>query len=853
MPGMSVPHQQKVTTKEKARKKLGQRISKEKHAKRIKGAKLDRNARIATSEAQPKKTPVLLRTEESMASGSMPRRDSGFTDRMDVDEFMEGGFMKAMEEIEREEGNDNVDEDEVEDEDEDEELAAPKKKGKGSQHKADLAALEKSDPEFYKYLQQTDANLLNFTPDDEEDEDDEDEEDEKDKGEVDEDEDEGEDEEEEEDDEDDEEEIDDEEDDSGESVDEVAEQPVAHKAKAMPKPIELKEVTVAMIKRWQQVLLAGQNGTALKEVVAAFRAAVRFGDANASGDDVFTFSSGHVFNLLMQFSLQHMDGILRRHVAGGEAAAKAAKKTKSGLERPDAWAHWRKHQPYAKSYLFFLLTFLGQLQESSMITVTLQQVHRLLPFYFCFPKLCPKLLKATLSVWSASKDKGGSQPTTLLAFAIVRQMASQLPYPFIEHCLKGLYLSYAQACRTMSRTNLQHLILMSSCVVDLCAIDPQTTYRHAFVYIRQLAIHLRNAVQKATPEASRQVYNWQFINCLRVWAQVMCAQARPASSQLRQLIYPLVQVVLGAARLLPSIRYAPLRFQCARILNQLASELGIYVPVAPLLLETLSFSELSHSPKTTQTERPIDFAVVIKVSATDATKRVYQEGMVGEALYLLGEHLHTTAHSIAFPEIAAPTVLSLRAALKATKIVSLQKRCRRLLAQIEIQARHISSRRDAVDFGPADGEASTAFLAEERAAATSPFASWFASERAEAQKREAALHAEAEEQAKGIVAEGNGVRGGRGSRGRSEEEDDDDDEEEEGAARDKKGRKGSTASPRPKGKRVEGGGDAAQCKTGDKPGGKVDSKKKKKGAGGDGSQEPDEVGELRMEDLDSEW
>ena len=72
------------------------------------------------------------------------------------------------------------------------------------------------------------------------------------------------------------------------------------------------------------------------------------------------------------------------------------------------------------------------------------QVHWLLPFYFCFPKLCPKLLKATLSVWSASKDKGGSQPTTLLAFAIVRQMASQLPYPFIEHCLKGLYLSCAR-------------------------------------------------------------------------------------------------------------------------------------------------------------------------------------------------------------------------------------------------------------------------------------------------------------------------------------------------------------------------------------------------------------------------
>ena len=53
---------------------------------------------------------------------------------------------------------------------------------------------------------------------------------------------------------------------------------------------------------------------------------------------------------------------------------------------------------------------------------------------------------------------------------------------------------------------------MSSCYVDLCAVDEHAAYRHAFVYVRQLAIHLRNAIQKATPEASRQVYNWQYIN-----------------------------------------------------------------------------------------------------------------------------------------------------------------------------------------------------------------------------------------------------------------------------------------------------------------------------------------------------
>ena len=177
------------------------------------------------------------------------------------------------------------------------------------------------------------------------------------------------------------------------------------------------------------------------------------------------------------------------------------------------------------------------------------------------------------------------------------------------------------------------------------------------MYIRQLAISLRNAIQKATPEASRQVqlerekgggrrekgggrrekgeegegrggrrerrekgeegegrggregrrerrekregrrerrerpisasftsdgvrsftqvYNWQYVNCLRLWAQVLCAHAREPSAPLRQLVYPLVQVTQGAARLLPSIRFAPLRLQCVRVLNQLCLELKV--------------------------------------------------------------------------------------------------------------------------------------------------------------------------------------------------------------------------------------------------------------------------------------
>ena len=62
---------------------------------------------------------------------------------------------------------------------------------------------------------------------------------------------------------------------------------------------------------------------------------MRFGDADVADDDddVFTFSSGHVFNMLMQFCLSNMDELLRRHVAGGKAKADAAPKNKAGIVR----------------------------------------------------------------------------------------------------------------------------------------------------------------------------------------------------------------------------------------------------------------------------------------------------------------------------------------------------------------------------------------------------------------------------------------------------------------------------------------------------------------------------------------
>ena len=173
----------KSTTKEKVRRKRGEQIRQKKVISKIKRSKQERDAKKQAAAARPTKKPVLLRHETDTAgSGEIvekPRRASSFTDRMDVDDFMEHGFMKAwkMQRILRRmlmSKTMRI-------------LRAARRRRRRRRkrrrrrrrrrrhrrrsrascgHKAELEALAKSDPEFYEYMRKTDKGLLDFADED---------------------------------------------------------------------------------------------------------------------------------------------------------------------------------------------------------------------------------------------------------------------------------------------------------------------------------------------------------------------------------------------------------------------------------------------------------------------------------------------------------------------------------------------------------------------------------------------------------------------------------------------------------------------------------------------------------------
>jgi nucleolar complex protein 2 len=259
---------------------------------------------------------------------------------------------------------------------------------------------------------------------------------------------------------------------------------------------------------------------------------------------------------------------------------------------------------------------------------------------------------------------------------------------------------------------LPNLHLMQNCVAQLYGMDFDRSYQHGFVYVRQLAIHLRNAVLVKTKESFKAVYNWQYLHCLGLWAQVISTHALSSAGQptaLHALIYPLVQVSLGALRLIPTSTYYPLRFQIIRNLIQLIENTGTFIPLAPFLFEVLEGGEMKR-PGRKGTLKPLEWDLGFKCSKDYKGSRVYQDG-TGEQVYeLMTEYYALFSTSISFPELAIPAIVQLKRFIKKSSLVKLTKQFAGLVEKLEQNSRFVEGERNKADFSPSDAAGVSGFL-----------------------------------------------------------------------------------------------------------------------------------------------
>ncbi|KAK5992550.1 Nucleolar complex protein 2 [Cladobotryum mycophilum] len=478
-----------------------------------------------------------------------------------------------------------------------------------------------------------------------------------------------------------------------------------------------KELTRETVATWRKAMVEKQSLRAARQVVLAFRSAAHLNETDEDGETQqrWAINSPEVFNDILILALKEIPVVMNHHLPVKESAA----------GRVYVQTETKKFKTLSlllKSYTSSIMHLLSTLSDDKTLKLTLSSITPILPYLLSFKKLIKALAKSVVNFWA---QPASSESTRITAFLVLRRLVVVGDKGIRETVLKATYQGLVQGCRVTNHNTIQGINLMKNSAAELWGIDPTVGYTTAFTFIRQLAIHLRNSIVHNKNESFRMVYNWQFTHSLDFWSCVLAEHCSPLKeaeagkeSQLRLLIYPLVQVTLGAMRLIPTSLYFPLRFHLVRSLLRTSRATGTYIPLASPLIEILNSAEMKKPPKAT-TLKAFDFAVSYKAAKSYLRTRVYQDGVGEQVIELMGEFMLLWATSIAFPELALPVIIQLKRWLKQARSKTQGNKNGKLIAQLvllvqklETNAKFVEEKRAKVDFAPKDRSQVDAFLKE---------------------------------------------------------------------------------------------------------------------------------------------
>lgn len=614
---------------------------------------------------------------------------------MTVDDFFAGGFdipeintknrKKVIGKRKREpesggkddqSSDDSIDLDRVQSDSEAEDESGEEQQG----HKGDLEALAEKDPDFYKYLQENDAELLDF---------------------------------------------------DGNALralseDESEGESPKKKLKSKKKATKSESaVTSSMISKWKTSMETNHSTRAMREVVLAFRAAV-YSNEETGKTFKYTISSPEVYHQILTTALQQIPIVLQQHLPVKESA--------SGKVRiPTDSKKFQTLATLIMSHASALIHLLDSLSDDGTIKLTVMSLQGLLPYLLSFKKVVKSLVKAMAEIWS---DPGSSQAVRLNAFLTIRKLAISGDASIKEILLKTAYQGLIKGSRNTTQHTISGINLMKNSAVDLWGCDAALAYTTGFTYLRQLAIHLRTTLTKPTKDSYKAIYNWQYVHSLDFWSRTLsthCSPSanhllkKPSDSPLFPLIYPLVQITLGALRLIPTPTYFPLRFHLVRSLLRISRSTNTYIPLAPALIEVLQSPEI-RNPGKLSTIKPLDFSTSLRAPKQYIKTRVYQDGIIDEVSELLAEFFGVWAKSVAFPELIIPPIVLLKRWLKdlakppIDNAVTKKKRSKvnrnpklvssinLLIQKLNLNAEFIQKHRRKLEFAPKDREQLERFL-----------------------------------------------------------------------------------------------------------------------------------------------
>ena len=681
----------------KATKKFEKRHLKDTLERRKGVKKIKQRQQLKTKKRARKAEDNGLTTEpeeqKTNANGKSGKASKDPFNDMSVDDFFAGGFDIPEMPKKREKAGSKRKRDESEDESEDDNEFENEPVPSGSEDESDyeddvdvhmkqIQALGEKDPEFHKYLQENEPELLDMDLDGGSDNL------------------------------------------SGGDEDESGPKKKKKKQKKNEQTSDdeeglddggKNELAPATIKKWRTALEEQHSLRAAREVVQAFRSAAHVADEAEEQNFKYSISDPNVYHELLTLALQQIPKVFEHHLPTQEG--------KNGKMHVSTESKkFKTLAPFLRSQIGSIVHLLDHLSDASTLRLTLSSTLPLLPYLLSFKKLVRSLIKAVTEVWASSTQ---TEATRIAAFLILRRLTVLGDPGIKEAVLKSAYQGLVKGSRNTTVHTIAGVNLMKNSGSELWGLAAQkdgggVAYTTAFTFIRQLAIHLRTSIQHNANDAYKTIYNWQYVHSLDFWSRVLSAHCTAPDASLRPLIYPLVQVTLGALRLIPTATYFPLRFQLTRSLLRLSRATNTYIPLAAPLYEVLNSAEMRKAPKAS-TLKPLDFATNIRAPKGYLKTRAYQDGVGEQVQELLAEFFALWSKNIAFPELAlAPTVMmkrwlkdaNNRTPGKGNKNQKINQMMTLLVQKVEANAKFVEEKRAKVEFAPNNRKQVEAFLAE---------------------------------------------------------------------------------------------------------------------------------------------
>ncbi|KAI4457211.1 nucleolar complex 2 and rad4-related [Holotrichia oblita] len=521
-------------------------------------------------------------------------------------------------------------------------------------HKESLAKLKETDPEFYKFLEENDKKLLDFNLSDSEDE-----------------------------------QVEADEDNDQEKLHKpLGELEVASDESDFEdetQPTDSSVITLKMLKSWQNDVRIDKSNVTIVKLIKAFHAAItRVTNESDDGSTPYKVEGSAIFNGVIQLCVLELGPAVRRYLKIPQGSKQPPHKSKKFV----------KIKAILRGYFTDLLKLLTGVTSTNILNVLLKHLHYMLPMIVSYSSVVKQVFKKLINLWGTADET-----VRVIAFLCIIRLINNEQQNNLDMVLKSMYMTYVQNSKFVSPSTLPMINFMRRSLVEMYSIDLNVSYQHVFLYIRQLAIHLRNAITVKKKENIQAVYNWQYVNSLKLWGNLLGINSN--KSQLQPLIYPFVQVCLGTINLIPTVQYYPLRFHLTELLIEFSSSTQIFIPILPFLLEILTSYDFNKKHQKVSM-KPLQFLCILRLSKSQLLENGFKDSVIDTIYGQLLEYLALKSHSVAFPDLSFLCIIQIKTFLKKCSVAAYCRKMRQILEKIEQNNKFILTERKSATFNLAE-------------------------------------------------------------------------------------------------------------------------------------------------------